>query len=124
LAPEVDPGSIIDRASKLTGATARIAGLHLAGTLRSAGEMPVPVDHVEAAPRLGHYFLGHALVVFDRMAADPTLDDARRWYRLVDVRAPQARRSIPVPQKPRNPTLATSCGFCGRRRWTQNGHDR
>jgi replicative DNA helicase len=26
---------------------------------------------------VGHYFLGHALAVFDQMGADPTLDDAR-----------------------------------------------
>lgn len=33
---------------------------------------------------MGHYFLGHALAVFDRMGADPTVDDARTvldWIR-------------------------------------------
>lgn len=25
---------------------------------------------------MGHYFLGHALAVFDQMGADPTIDDA------------------------------------------------
>jgi hypothetical protein len=37
---------------------------------------------VDAAARLGRYYLGHALAVFDAMGADPTVDDARtllRW---------------------------------------------
>jgi hypothetical protein len=37
----------------------------------------VLVEQVDAAARLRHYFLGHAMAVFDRMAADPTADDAR-----------------------------------------------
>jgi replicative DNA helicase len=36
----------------------------------------VLVRHVDAAARLGHYFLGHALAVFDQMSADPIIDDA------------------------------------------------
>ena len=37
---------------------------------------PVPTRHVESAARLGQYFLGHALAVFDQMGADPVVDDA------------------------------------------------
>ncbi|GAA2870973.1 hypothetical protein GCM10010472_30400 [Pseudonocardia halophobica] len=78
LAPHAELAHIVDWASKLTGATARLAGLlYLADTLPTAWAQPVPVRAVDAAARLGHYFLAHALAVFDRMGADPVLDDAR-----------------------------------------------
>ncbi|NMH91650.1 DUF3987 domain-containing protein [Pseudonocardia bannensis] len=78
LAPHAELAHITDWASKLTGATARIAGLlHLADTLPTAWIQPVPARHIDAAARLGQYFLAHALAVFDRMGADPTVDDAR-----------------------------------------------
>jgi replicative DNA helicase len=68
---------VTDWASKLTGATARIVGLmHLAELLPTAWPQPVGVRHVDAAARLGQYFLAHALATFDRMGADPA-DDAR-----------------------------------------------
>ncbi|MCF7553777.1 YfjI family protein [Pseudonocardia sp. WMMC193] len=73
-----DLAHVTDWASKLTGATARIAGLlHLAELLPTAWSQPVEARHIEAAARLGQYFLAHALAVFDRMGADPTIDDAR-----------------------------------------------
>ncbi|MEU7813884.1 YfjI family protein [Pseudonocardia sp. NPDC049154] len=78
LAPHAELAHITDWASKLTGATARIAGLlHLAETLPTAWLQPVAARQVDAAARLGQYFLAHALAVFDRMGADPTVDDAR-----------------------------------------------
>jgi hypothetical protein len=78
LAPHAELAHITDWASKLNGAIARLAGLlFLAEVLPTGWGAPVPVRHVEAATRLGHYFLGHALAVFDQMGADPTLDDAR-----------------------------------------------
>jgi len=78
LAPEADLGHISDWASKLTGATARLTGLlYAAGTLRSAWAQPIPATYVDAAARLGHYFLAHALAVFDTMGAEPVIDDAR-----------------------------------------------
>jgi hypothetical protein len=84
LAPHAELGHITDWASKLNGAIARLAGLlFLADVLPSGWGEPVPVRHVDAAARLGHYFLGHALAVFDQMGADPTLDDARvvlEWF--------------------------------------------
>lgn len=78
LAPEAELGHLADWASKLAGATVRISGLlHLATTLRSGWPQPIPARFVDAATRLGHYFLAHALVVFDTMGADPVVDDAR-----------------------------------------------
>ena len=78
LAPDADLGHITDWAAKLVGATTRIAGLlHLAGTRRTGWTHPIPANHIDAAARLGHYFLAHALAVFDTMSADRTIDDAR-----------------------------------------------
>lgn len=73
-----DLGHLADWASKLTGATVRIAGLlHLAGHHGAALSRPIDADTLDAAARLGHYYLAHALAVFDHMGADPTTDDAR-----------------------------------------------
>lgn len=78
LAPEAELGHPADWAGKLTGATARIAGLlRLAAAPPPAWVEPVPAGVVEAAARLGHYFLTHALAVFDAMGADPHVEDAR-----------------------------------------------
>jgi hypothetical protein len=77
LAPHAELAHITDWASKLNGAIARLAGLlFLADVLPTGWGGPVPARHVDAAARLGRYFLGHALAVFDQMGADPTLDDA------------------------------------------------
>lgn len=73
-----DLGHVADWASKLTGATVRIAGLlHLAGHPRDGWNRAVDAGTLDAAARLGHYYLAHALAVFDHMGADPTTDDAR-----------------------------------------------
>ncbi|MCF7552618.1 DUF3987 domain-containing protein [Pseudonocardia sp. WMMC193] len=78
LAPPADLAHMTDWASKLNGAIARLAGLlFLADVLPTGWGEPIPTRHLDAAARLGHYFLGHALAVFDEMAADPTVDDAR-----------------------------------------------
>jgi len=78
LAPDAELGHLADWAGKLTGGTARIAGLlHLATTLRTGWTQPVPPGYVDAAARIGHYYLAHALAVFDTMAADPVIDDVR-----------------------------------------------
>jgi replicative DNA helicase len=72
-----DLAPIVDWASKYVGATARLAGLiHLAAH-RDALTRPIDVQTVQSAALLGHYFLGHALAVFDLMGADPTVDNAR-----------------------------------------------
>ncbi|SDH02596.1 YfjI family protein [Pseudonocardia oroxyli] len=78
LAPHADLAHMTDWASKLNGAIARLAGLlFLADVLPTGWGEPIPPRHLDAAARLGHYFLGHALAVFDEMAADPETDDAR-----------------------------------------------
>ncbi|MET7940646.1 YfjI family protein [Streptomyces sp. NPDC005302] len=67
-------GHISDWAGKLVGATARIAGLlHLAEHATDAHTRPVTAETVSAAIELGEYFATHALAVFDRMGADPTV---------------------------------------------------
>jgi replicative DNA helicase len=54
LAPHAELAHVRDWASKLTGATARIAGLiHLSDLLSTAWTQPVGVRHVDAAARLG-----------------------------------------------------------------------
>ncbi|MGH2875684.1 MAG: YfjI family protein [Sciscionella sp.] len=77
LAETGDLGHLADWASKLTGATVRVAGLlHLATHLRDGRQRPIDSETVEAAARIGHYYTAHALAVFDLMGADPTIDDA------------------------------------------------
>jgi hypothetical protein len=77
LAPEAELGHIADWAAKLAGATARISGLlHLAGHTPPVTANCIQASTVDAAARLGHYYLAHALAVFDTMAADPVTDDA------------------------------------------------
>jgi hypothetical protein len=74
LAPEAELGHITDWASKLVGATTRIAGLlHLATGARTSD---ISATTIDAAARVGHYYLAHALAVFDTMAADQLADDA------------------------------------------------
>lgn len=81
--PRLDPAAgdlaaITDWAAKLTGATVRLAGLiHLAEHVRDGYAAPITVATLDAAARLGHYYLTHALATFDLMGADPLLDDAR-----------------------------------------------
>src|SRR6266700_1433878 len=72
-----DLAPIVDWASKYVGAVVRIAGLlHLAAH-RDAARRPISADTIHAAARIGHYYLGHALAVFDLMGADPLIDHAR-----------------------------------------------
>jgi hypothetical protein len=78
LAPAGELGHLADWGSKLTGATVRIAGLlHLASHLDEGWRAPIGADTIAAARRIGHYFLTHALAVFDLMGADPLQDDGR-----------------------------------------------
>jgi replicative DNA helicase len=73
-----DLAHLADWASKLTGATVRVAGLlHLATHHAGGWNRPVDAATVDAAARVGHYYLAHALAVFDHMGADPLVDDAR-----------------------------------------------
>jgi replicative DNA helicase len=82
LEPRLLPGHgdlapIIDWASKHVGAIVRIAGLLHLATHRDAARRPISADTIRAAARIGHYYLGHALAVFDLMGADPLIDHAR-----------------------------------------------
>jgi replicative DNA helicase len=73
-----DLAPITDWAAKYVGATVRLAGLlHLAGNLRNGWTQPITTDTITAASQLGHYYLGHALAVFDLMGTDPLIDYAR-----------------------------------------------
>ena len=78
LAPGASLAHITDWASKLVGATARIAGLlHLAEHPDNGWTRPLDVATIDAAARLGTYYLAHALAVFDLMGSDPLVEDAR-----------------------------------------------
>jgi Protein of unknown function (DUF3987)/Toprim-like len=78
LSPDGDLGHIADWASKLIGATARIAGLlHLAANLQDGWGKPISRDTMAAAVHAAGYFTAHALAAFDGMGADPLLEDAR-----------------------------------------------
>jgi replicative DNA helicase len=82
--PRMDPhrdgdlAHIADWASKHTGATIRIAALlHLASHPGGGSGQAIEVATITAAARIGHYYLAHALAVFDLMGADPVIDNAR-----------------------------------------------
>jgi replicative DNA helicase len=78
LGPDGDLGHIADWASKLIGATARIAGLlHLAANLQDGWGKPISAGTMTAAVQAAGYFTAHALAAFDGMGADPVLQDAR-----------------------------------------------
>ncbi|MEU7163859.1 DUF3987 domain-containing protein [Streptomyces morookaense] len=71
-------GHITKWASKLVGATARMAGLlHLGQHLETGYTKPISGETMNAAIALGDYFATHALTVFDLMGADAALTRAR-----------------------------------------------
>jgi replicative DNA helicase len=81
LEPRLGPGGdlahVADWASKLAGATARIAGLlHCATHQGNGWTIPVPASTMGSALSLGRYLESHALAVFGHMGADPALEDA------------------------------------------------
>ena len=78
LAPGAALSHVTDWAGKYVGSVARLAGLlHLATHQVDGEQRPISRHTVEAAVRLGRYFLAHALAVFDLMGADPLVEDAR-----------------------------------------------
>jgi putative DNA primase/helicase len=78
LGPGGDLGGIVEWASKLLGAAARIAGLlHLAEHGAAGVRQPVSENTMRAALTIGDYFTAHAEAVFDLMGADHSLDAAR-----------------------------------------------
>jgi replicative DNA helicase len=81
-----DLASIPDWAGKLVGAVLRIAGLLHAAELgeRSPWEVPLGVDTMLRATRLGIYLIAHARAAFACMGADPRVEAAKhalRWLR-------------------------------------------
>jgi replicative DNA helicase len=78
LGPDGDLAHIADWASKLIGATARIAALlHLAANLRDGWGKPITASTMTGAISSAEYFTAHALAAFEGMGADPLLEDAR-----------------------------------------------
>ena len=74
-----DLADLRDWASKLAGATARLAGLlHLSGHLTDGWGKSVESDTMDRAIQLGRYFTDHALAAFRQMGADPLIADAQR----------------------------------------------
>jgi replicative DNA helicase len=77
LRPDGDVGFIVDWASKLVGAIARIALLlHIATTLGTTDD-PISEDTMHNAIKVGDYFIAHALAAFDFMGVDPAVEGAR-----------------------------------------------
>ncbi|MFF3491158.1 DUF3987 domain-containing protein [Streptomyces sp. NPDC002795] len=78
-------GHVTEWASKLVGATARIAGLlHLGEHLETGYTKPIAADTMSAAVEVGDYFAAHALTVFDLMGADATLAHARSLLTVIE----------------------------------------
>jgi hypothetical protein len=79
LEPRLGPGGdlrpVVEWASKLMGAIARLAGLlHIAEHgAELAALRPIGADTMSAALSLGAYFTAHARVAFDLMGADPAV---------------------------------------------------
>jgi hypothetical protein len=84
-----DLAGIVDWASKMVGATVRIAALiHLATYLTDGSNRPIDADTMHQAQRLTTYFLAHALAAFDAMGTDPVLTGARLVLRWIERTQP------------------------------------
>jgi replicative DNA helicase len=82
--PDADLGHIQGWAAKLDGATVRIAGLlHICRHVTDGWGRPIGADTMQAAVKIGRYFVAHALAAFDYMGADPRLEAARRIARWI-----------------------------------------
>jgi replicative DNA helicase len=72
-----DLADLRDWASKLCGATVRLAGLlHLAANLKTGYANPVSGETMRNAIELGRYFTSHASAAFGEMVTDPLVNDA------------------------------------------------
>lgn len=82
--PEGDLGAMQGWASKLDGATVRIAGLiHLAAHVSDGFGRPISKATMDAAIRVARYLIPHAATAFDHMGAEGPLEDARRVLRWI-----------------------------------------
>ena len=77
LRPHGEYGPIVDWASKLIGAVARIAGLLHVAEHQGGTAYPVTAETMVDALSIGDYFTAHALAAFAEMGADPTVEGAR-----------------------------------------------
>jgi len=97
-------------ASKLDGATARVAGLlHVAQEFANGVDRPIGAATMEAAIKLARFLIPHARMAFDQMGADVHRDDARailEWLRREDLRSFTRRQALRELQG-RFPNVAT-----------------
>ena len=108
LEPKLAPGGalkeISDWAGKLAGSVGRIAALlHVAERVSEAhpwGE-PIELHTMQAAVRIGHYLIPHAVVAFEGMETDPEVSSAKRivaWLQRAGV-AQFTKRDVHVALK-------------------------
>lgn len=85
-----DLHGLADWASKMAGATARIAGnLHVAATARARpDDAPISAEIMCAAIDIGHYFVAHAKSAFALMLDPPDVQLARRILGWIERRRP------------------------------------
>ena len=85
-----DLHELADWASKMAGATARIAGnLHVAATARARPEdAPISAETMRAAIYIGHYFVAHAKSAFALMLDPPDVQLARRILGWIERKLP------------------------------------
>jgi len=97
-------------ASKLDGATARLAGLlHIAQEFADGFGRPIDAATMDGAIRIARYLIPHARVAFDQMGADVHRDDAREvleWLRRKDLGSFTRRQALRDLQG-RFPNVAT-----------------
>ncbi|HUY47763.1 MAG TPA: YfjI family protein [Streptosporangiaceae bacterium] len=112
-----DLEALRDWASKLPGATARLAGLlHLAENPGNGPRMPVGEDTMTRAITQARYWAEHAMTAFGAMRAHPAIDDARavlEWIRSRDEPVkPFTQRDVHRVLQRRFPTApAAACAL-------------
>ena len=80
-------GSIDDWSAKLFGAVSRIVGLlHLAKYAPRPDQWSIEVEPetVQAAIKLGHYFVPHAKAAYQQMGVDPSIENAKHLLRWLE----------------------------------------
>jgi hypothetical protein len=97
LEPELGPGGTLDHisdwAGKLAGGIVRIAGLlHVSEhvTASNPWDLPISVDTLQRAIKIGQYFTPHAQAAFEEMAADPIIDSAKHILAWITAQRPMS----------------------------------
>jgi len=107
LAGTGDLEALRDWASKLPGATARIAGqLHLGENPKNGPRMPVGDETMNRAIVQARYWAEHAMAAFGAMRAHPALDDARAVLDWIGDRTSFTERDVYRALHRRFPTSA------------------